>query len=293
MANKNKKAKKILIELVRKYKDSYRAHRKLAHIYEKEGGMRKAINEYVHVLDIKKDDYDSYYRISVLLNDLGNKQEAVQMLSSLLKKIPQTTQASKLLAEIYMEQKEFKKAIEAYIALLKYQQDDYEIYYKLGICYSQINDFNVAKKCFQKTVEINKDAYNANYRLGQIWLLYRDFEQAEENFKKSLYNEKKAKSFFELAKIYIITNKKQQAISSVNNAIKLDSRYYEVSQREPVLFPIKKFIDKPAKKTTIPEYSETKQEIEIEKYLNDTYNLTKILNKQTESQEGIPKGKQE
>ena len=31
-----------------------------------------------------------------------------------------------------------------------------------------------------------------------------------------------------------------------------------------------------------PEYEETEQELEIEEYLNDTYNLTKVLNKQKE-----------
>lgn len=92
-----KKAKKILIDLVSKYKGSYIGHKMLAHIYEKEGGMRKAIDEYVQVLDIKKNDYDSYYKISVLLNELGKKEEAMEMLRTLLKNRPQTYEASKML----------------------------------------------------------------------------------------------------------------------------------------------------------------------------------------------------
>ena len=87
--------------------------------------------------------------------------------------------------EIYLEQKELKKAIEVYTNALKYYSDKYEIYYNLGICYSRINDFDIARKCFQKTVELNDDMYLAYYRLGQIALLYRDFDSAEENFSKS------------------------------------------------------------------------------------------------------------
>ena len=42
---KDKKAKENLILLSTKYPDSYYAHKMLAEIYEKEGGMRKAIEE--------------------------------------------------------------------------------------------------------------------------------------------------------------------------------------------------------------------------------------------------------
>lgn len=180
---------------------------------------------------------------------------------------------------IYLEQKEFKNAIEVYTNALKYYPENYEIYYNLGVCYSRINDFSIAKKCFQKTVEINDDIYLAYYRLGQIALLYRDFEVAEENFAKSLYNEKEAKSYFELAKIHIMKNQKEKAVLDINNAMKIDTSYYEISQKEPILFPIKKMIEKPQNEIK-SEYEETEQEKEIEAYLNDTYNLTKILNKQ-------------
>lgn len=95
--NNPKKAKRILIDLVSKYKDSYLGHKLLARIYEQEGGMRKAIDEYVQVLDIKKNDTNSYYKISVLLKDLGRNNEAVEMLRTLLKTKPDMYEASKLL----------------------------------------------------------------------------------------------------------------------------------------------------------------------------------------------------
>lgn len=94
---KPKKAKIILIDLVSKYKNSYLGHKLLAKIYEQEGGMRKAIDEYVQVLDIKKNDTDSYYKISVLLKDLGKNDEAIEMLRNLLKTKPDMYEASKLL----------------------------------------------------------------------------------------------------------------------------------------------------------------------------------------------------
>ena len=77
----NKKAKDALINLLDKNKNSYNAHKLLAQIYEKEGGMRKAIDEYVQAIDINKQDYDSYYKVAELLNGLDKKQEAAEMLA--------------------------------------------------------------------------------------------------------------------------------------------------------------------------------------------------------------------
>jgi len=179
--------------------------------------------------------------------------------------------------QIYIEQKEYKKVIEIYTNALKYKPESYEIYYILGIAYSRINDFEIARKCFQKTVEINEDMYNAYFRLGQIALLYRDFDVAEQNFAKSIYNEKEAKSYVELAKINIMKNQKEKAIININNAIKIDSSYYNIVKKEPVLFSIKNSIVKPTDEIK-PEYEETELEKEVEAYLNDTYNLTKVLN---------------
>ena len=78
----SKKSKQLLMNLINKYPESYNGHRLLAETYEKEGGMRKAIDEYVKAIDINKKDYDSYYRIAELLENLDKKDEAIQMLNN-------------------------------------------------------------------------------------------------------------------------------------------------------------------------------------------------------------------
>ena len=79
----DKKAKEALIHLVSKIPDSYKGHKMLAELYEKEGGMRKAIDEYVQAIDINKKDYESYYKVAELLNNLDKKDVATEMLFNL------------------------------------------------------------------------------------------------------------------------------------------------------------------------------------------------------------------
>lgn len=74
MFSNNKNAKRSLIDLIDKNRNNYKAHKMLAQIYEKEGGMRKAIDEYVQAIDIDKHDYESYYKVANLLNGLDKKR---------------------------------------------------------------------------------------------------------------------------------------------------------------------------------------------------------------------------
>ena len=107
-----KKAKEILFKLIDKNKESYKGHLLLAQIYEQEGGMRKAIDEYVQAIALNKKDYESYYKVSKLLNDLDKKDEAAQMLNNLLNKKPDMLEASELLGDILIEKEMFKEKLQ-------------------------------------------------------------------------------------------------------------------------------------------------------------------------------------
>ena len=96
------------MNLINKYPESYSGHKLLAQNYEKEGGMRKAIDEYVKAIDINKKDYDSYYKIAELLVNLEQKEEAIEMLNNLIHIKPDYYNASKLLGGLLCEQENFK-----------------------------------------------------------------------------------------------------------------------------------------------------------------------------------------
>lgn len=275
----DKKAKDVLVKLVDKYKSSYLGHKMLAKIYESEGGMRKAIDEYVKALDLRKKDYGSYYKISVLLNDLGRKDESMQMLRTLLKHKPEHKEAAKLLGELLLKDEKFKDAIDVYSNTTKYNTDDDTIYYNLGIAYTRVNDFSSAVGSFKKAVELNLQNYLAYYRLGQISLLYRDYDSAITYFVNSAYKEKEAKAYYELTKIYMMTNQKDRAAMTINKCISADNSYYEVAKKEPLFFAIRQFIEKPIENSTAEEFKQSEEETIIEEYLNNTYDLTKELNK--------------
>jgi len=287
LAGNRKMAKRILVNMVSKYQHSYFGHKMLAEIYEKEGGMRKAIDEYVQVLDIKKNDQKSYFRISQLLKDLDKKDEAIEMLQNLVNIRPENYEASEMLGDLLCDKERFNEAINLYMVLLKYYPDKFEIYYNLGIIHTMMNNFQMAKEYYEKAAELNHDYVNSYYRLGQLSLLYRDIDQAEENFKMSLYGETEAGSSFELAKIYTLKNQQEKATMYANKAVELEPEYYERVQEDPVLTSVKKDVRTPEENVELEKIIKSDKEKMCDKHLENTEDLIQKVNSEEAKEKGI------
>lgn len=236
----NKKAKQILIDLLEKNGDSYKGHKLLAEIYEAEGGMRKAIDEYVQAIELNKKDYDSYYKVANLLKDLDKKDEATQMLTSLLNKKPDYKDASLLLGDLLIEKDMYKEAINVYLEAVKINPLDFDLNYNLGIAYTLINDFQSAKEYYEKAAQINEIIYNCKYSLAEIALIYKELEKAEKLFMQTIDDEELgADSYYELSKIYLIKGDKERAIQYANTAVNLNpKKISEKIRKESLFIPI-------------------------------------------------------
>ena len=285
----NKNAKQALIHLVTKYPENYKGHKMLAEIYEDEGGMRKAIDEYVQAIDIHKRDYDAYYKIAELLTNLDKKDEAAQMLNNLLKKKPDYYQATVLLGEILISKEMYKEAANIYHEGLRYNPTSYDLNYNLGLVYTMLNDFENAKICYEKAAEINSLLYNAKYALAEIALIYKEIEEAREYFLQATESEELAPdAYYELAKIEIIKGNKDTAIQYANTAIDLNSKKIVPKVKsDPVFIPIIARLTMPFNLEMASmrqnEAEENKQEklsekeLKAKEHLEETFEITKNI----------------
>ena len=285
----NKNAKQALIHLVTKYPENYKGHKMLAEIYEDEGGMRKAIDEYVQAIDIHKRDYYSYYKIAELLTNLNKKDEAAQMLNNLLKKKPDYYQATVLLGEILISKEMYKEAANIYHEGLRYNPTSYDLNYNLGLVYTMLNDFENAKICYEKAAEINSLLYNAKYALAEIALIYKEIEEAREYFLQATESEELAPdAYYELAKIEIIKGNKDTAIQYANTAIDLNSKKIVPKVKsDPVFIPIIARLTMPFNLEMASmkqnEGEENKQEklsekeLKAKEHLEETFEITKNI----------------
>lgn len=278
----NKKAKQALLSILEKNPNSYKAHKLLAQIYEKEGGMRRAIDEYVQAVDLNKKDYESYYKVALLLNNLEKREEAAQMLFSLLNKKPDIYEASLLLGEILIDSEKYKEAVNVYQEALKYNQTSFELNYNLGIAYTMLNDFQSAKTYYEKAAELNSLVYNTKYSLAEIALIYKELEEAERRFLEAVEDDElSADAYYEISKIALIKGEKDKAIKYVNVAIDIDSKkIVEKVKKDPIFIPIMARISIPFNLENREEPIAKKlkeKEIKAKEHLEETAEITRHL----------------
>lgn len=292
-AGNNKNAKEQLINLVTKYPENYIGHKMLAEIYELEGGMRKSIDEYVQAIDINKKDYDSYYKVAELLNNLEKSNEAAEMLFNLLNKKPDYYKATELLGDILISKEMYKEAVNIYQDALKYNPLSFELNYNLGIAYTMLNDFQNAKICYERAADLNSLSYNSKYSLAEIALIYKELEEAEKYFMEALEDEElAADSYYELSKISMVKGDKEKAIQFANIAIDIDSsKVVPKIKKDPIFIPIIARmsipfnIEEPEEKNSKLEEKEIKSKEHLEDMFDITRNLSyddiKLLNNNT------------
>lgn len=276
-----KNAKNVLIKLVTRQPESYMGHKLLAEIYEKEGGQRKAVDEYAQAIDINKKDYDSYYRIANLLTDLDKKEEATQMLTNLLNKKPDYVEATILLGDILIEQENYKEAAIIYSEALKYNPTSYDLNYNLGIVYTMLNDFQNAKMCYEKAAELNSLVYNTKYSLAEIAIIYKELEEAERYLLQVTEDEELcAEAYLELAKISLLKGDKEQAIKYANVAIQEDpKKIVEKIDKDATFAIIRAKLSIPFNLDTEEEKPKklTKKELIAKQHLEEMVEITKKI----------------
>ena len=296
---KDEIAKQYLLRLVEKYTDSYKGHKMLAELYEKNEKYELALEEYEKVYELNPKDENIYLRIGKLYGNVGRENEAIEIFSNILKKKPDYYEASIILADILNSKQAYKEAVQVYMAALKYRPEDYNLYYNLAMTYTMLNDFAKAKECYEKAAQINSYLYHANYSLGQLNLLYGDLEEAENYFMKCIDAEElSADAYYYLARIAMIKGEIDKAKNYANIAIEEKPTIYEKMSEENIFMPIMDKVNKPKinveTKKKNKKKSLSKKEILIDMHLDNTCKLVgKLNNNDIEMIENVKKTKEQ
>ena len=275
------KAKNTILKLVEKDKYSFYGHKLLAEVYEKEGNLEIATEEYIRASNIRPNEDKIQYKIAELFNKTGKQNGAVKILQELLRKKPEWQEATLLLGDIFQEQERFKEAVSVYLDAIQYHPENYDLYYNLGMVYTMLNDFQSAKEYYEKAAELNSLLYNAKYNLGQIALMYNELEEAENYFVECLQDEElEDDAYFYLAYIAMLKGDEVKAIDYLNVAVGENPEIYDRIKKELIFKIILYKVDKPSnnrppKKKNVKI---TKKERQTIKHLRHTYEVVGNLN---------------
>lgn len=281
----NQLARKIIYDFLEKRPHSFSLHKKLGDMYKEEGGIRKALKEYIIAINLKHVP-SLYLEITEMLYDLGNKDEAKEALTFILNKEPDFFDAQMFLSKIYLDAEQYKEAAKTLEDALKCPDCliDYEIHYNLGEIYAKLNDFQASKTNFEKAYEL-KENHILQFYIAQIYLIEKEDEKALEKFRELLYYETlKPYVLYELAKYSKHINENSKAISYVNEAIKLEDKLKDKAFNEELFLDIKsEFVvsvklDEDEIEALKEELSDDKVDKKTRKNIFKNLNEQKILN---------------
>lgn len=296
---KEENAKKYLLKLTEKYPNSYKGHKMLAELYEKNEKYDLALEEYQKVYELNSSNTNILLKIGKLYGNVGRNEEAIDILANILKKQPDYYEASIILADILNSKQEYKEAIQVYMNALKYKPADYELYYNIAMTYTMINDFAKAKENYEKAAQINSALYHAKYNLGQIALLYGDLEEAEKYFMECINeDEVEAGSYYYLARIAMIKGETDKAKNYANIAIQENPEIYNKMLEENIFLPIMEQVEKPKlsmdNKKRNKKKKLSRKEMQIDFHLDNTCKLVgKLNNNDIEMIENVKRTKNE
>ena len=276
---KDEEAKKYALKIVDKYPRNHVAHRILAELYEKEGKINLALDEYIRTVELNEKDFEMHYKVALLLQQTNRNEDAVIMLQDLLRMKPDYLDATLLLGNILYEEERFKEAISLYTTALRYHPTEYELYYDMGMAFTRLNDFQKAKEYYQRAAILNSYLYNGQYNLALIAMIQGELDTAEKHLQKALQQEElEPIGYFYLALIALLKDEKEKAVNYINLALELDKKIEKKIAEQPLFLPIQDKIRVPNEPSRKINITLSKKELKTNEYLEEMYNLVDSLN---------------
>ena len=220
--------------------------KELAENYENEKEYEKAIQIYFTIFeDIveskKQNVLESYVenKIINIIRKLRNREDKKYYIEKYLRisnrNSNNSTKLIIMLAEILIENREYKEAEKYYQEIVKKEenitQDELYTYVYLLLC---LNNYVEARNILEKMIKVKEKSYLL-INIGQISIIERELENAKEYLTKaSVYREVEDIAYYELAKIDILEENDLLAIEKLNKALSINSSILTVINENPL-----------------------------------------------------------
>lgn len=154
-------AKGSLEKLYETSKDNPMIYSALGEIYKELKLYKKAIEVYKEGLKVFPESFEFLAEIVDILIDDKNYDEALKYADDFIKTFPNCPSAHNSLARIYYRQKDYKKALDELVKLVKLDKNDAEAFYFTGLI---LNDIAKPEEAVQNlTIALNLNPTKAKY----------------------------------------------------------------------------------------------------------------------------------
>ncbi len=179
-------ARKDCQEIIKKNKRYYDAYFSLAEIEQRLGNQDEAVNAYLTLIEEDKSYYDAYFGLYGQYLASGREEAANELLEQLTMLDTKEAENMMVIGRAYLCRKEYDKAEEN--LNLAYSGNCKESKYYLGLLYMEEKEYEKALEAFQTYVEENKEDFHveAYCQLASIYIEQAEYEKARGMIEKGM-----------------------------------------------------------------------------------------------------------
>lgn len=171
-------------EIIKLEPDSVDNHLLLGRLYRLNNELQKAENEFKVAVKLEPDSEEAVTTLAYLYNEEGDSTRASQVLSS----VPDASRSAKLYSALgytYEQQKEYKKAIDAYRHAIELDKDNLDAI--RGLAQNLMNDGQTdeALEQYKVIADANPEDAQTYLRMAEIYRKQGKFDLALDNLKKA------------------------------------------------------------------------------------------------------------
>jgi tetratricopeptide (TPR) repeat protein len=131
------------------------------------------------------------------------------------------------------------EAIKCFKRTIQLDPDFYLGYNSLGLAYLMKGELTTAEQYFYSCLDINPSFSEPHNNLGTVYQEMKLYDKAEHQFQiaiEDIRNPVKYLAYFNLARLYYLQNKDQEALDNIKIAIKMKSDFVQAYNLEGIIY---------------------------------------------------------
>ena len=205
-----------------------------------------------NLLEMHPENTQALTNLELVFKQIDQVDSAIYYYTRSIQKGVPGTYLFNNLGKLYFNSERFDSAAKWYIDAIRMDPKNPVSYYNLGTVFANLQHFDSAISMYKKAIDLDPQYYNANLNLGVAYHDLKQWDSAIVYFKKAaLINPRDNLPYYYLAQSYAMSNKHEDALRYLEQALQRGYSLYEYIVIEPDLEPIRKY---PAFKNMMKKY---------------------------------------
>ena len=147
-----------------------------------------AQKNFIRTIKLEPTNKNAQIKLALTHELSGEAEMAILVYKTIIEKYPYFIPALSGLAGLYMEQEEFKNAINIFKQILKINKGYYRAYLGLGLCFDKLNKLSYAVRFYKKYIAQKPHSETAKSLAGRIYEIYKNKNTKQNNNLKIINN---------------------------------------------------------------------------------------------------------